>query len=59
MLAIADTFGLKEFGVIGRSGGGPHALACAAYLPENRLRSVAVLVSIAPSNAENPTGSTG
>ena len=53
VLAIADTFGLKEFGVIGRSGGGPHALACAAYLPENRLRSVAVLVSVAPSNAEN------
>lgn len=53
VLAIADELGLKEFGVIGRSGGGPHALACAAHVPENRLRSVAVLVSIAPSNAED------
>jgi pimeloyl-ACP methyl ester carboxylesterase len=52
VLAIADELGLKEFGVIGRSGGGPHALACAANIPENRLRSVAVLVSLAPHNAE-------
>ena len=28
--AIADELGLAEFAVVGRSGGGPHALACAA-----------------------------
>jgi pimeloyl-ACP methyl ester carboxylesterase len=53
VLAIADALDLKEFGVIGRSGGGPHALACGALIDETRLRSVAVLVGLAPSDAEN------
>lgn len=43
--------GLEEFGVIGRSGGGPHALACAALLPD-RIRRAAVLVGLAPAQAE-------
>jgi pimeloyl-ACP methyl ester carboxylesterase len=51
VLAIADHLGLDEFGVVGRSGGGPHALACAALIEETRLRNVAVLVSLAPSDA--------
>ena len=51
VLAIADHLGLDEFGVVGRSGGGPHALACAALIEEARLRNVAVLVSLAPSDA--------
>jgi len=50
VLAIADELQLKEFSVIGRSGGGPHALACAALLSD-RVRRAAVLVSIAPSDA--------
>ena len=45
--AIADTLQLKEFSVIGRSGGGPHALACAVLLGD-RVQRAAVLVSIAP-----------
>jgi pimeloyl-ACP methyl ester carboxylesterase len=53
VLAIADALGLGEFGVVGRSGGGPHALACAALIGEERLRSVAVLVGLAPSDAED------
>src|ERR1039457_6640174 len=28
--AIADALGIDRFSVVGRSGGGPHALACAA-----------------------------
>jgi pimeloyl-ACP methyl ester carboxylesterase len=48
--AIADELRLSEFSVVGRSGGGPHALACAALLPE-RVRKAAVLVSVAPSDA--------
>ena len=36
--------------MVGRSGGGPHALACAALLPE-RVARTGVLVSVAPPNA--------
>ncbi|MYV57581.1 alpha/beta fold hydrolase, partial [Streptomyces sp. SID3212] len=31
---IADALGLERFAVVGRSGGAPHALACAALLPD-------------------------
>jgi pimeloyl-ACP methyl ester carboxylesterase len=48
--AIADALGIGEFGVIGRSGGGPHALACAALLPD-RVTRVASLVGLAPFDA--------
>jgi pimeloyl-ACP methyl ester carboxylesterase len=51
VLDLADHLGLDTFGVVGRSGGGPHALACAAFIGGNRLRSVAVLVGLAPSDA--------
>jgi pimeloyl-ACP methyl ester carboxylesterase len=49
--AIADAFGLDRFAVLGRSGGGPHALACAALLPE-RVTRAGVLVGLAPWAAE-------
>jgi len=45
--AIADQLGVERFAVLGRSGGGPHALACAALLPQ-RVTRAGVLVSIAP-----------
>jgi pimeloyl-ACP methyl ester carboxylesterase len=48
---IADAYGLRKFAVVGRSGGGPHALACAALLPERTTRA-AVLVSLAPRSAD-------
>jgi pimeloyl-ACP methyl ester carboxylesterase len=51
VLAIAEMLGLKRFAVIGRSGGGPHALACAALLPD-RITRAAVLVGLAPHGAE-------
>jgi len=47
---IADDLGLGRFAVLGRSGGGPHALACAALLPE-RITRAAALVSVAPADA--------
>lgn len=50
VLAIADDLGLDQFAVVGRSGGGPHALACAALIPE-RVARTAVLVSVAPADA--------
>lgn len=49
--AIADSLNLGQFSVLGRSGGAPHALACAALLPD-RVASAAALVSIAPPDAE-------
>lgn len=48
--AVADALGIERFSVSGRSGGGPHALACGALLPD-RVRSVVALVSIAPFDA--------
>lgn len=50
--AIADALDLARFGVVGRSGGGPHALACAALLGD-RVQNAAVLVGLAPSDAED------
>ncbi|MGW6736337.1 alpha/beta fold hydrolase [Streptomyces sp. NPDC055013] len=49
--AIADHLNLGPFSVLGRSGGGPHALACAALL-QDRVASAAALVSIAPPDAD-------
>jgi pimeloyl-ACP methyl ester carboxylesterase len=49
--AIADAQGLGRFAVVGQSGGGPHALACAALLPD-RMTKAAVLVGLAPRGAD-------
>jgi pimeloyl-ACP methyl ester carboxylesterase len=50
--AIADRLGLSFFAVVGRSGGAPHALACAAA-PElaGRVVSACAMVSLAPRDA--------
>jgi pimeloyl-ACP methyl ester carboxylesterase len=48
---IADALGLERFAVMGASGGGPHALACAALLPD-RVIGAACLAGIAPLTAE-------
>jgi pimeloyl-ACP methyl ester carboxylesterase len=50
--SIADALGLDRFSVVGRSGGGPHALAAAALLSD-RVRRVVAMVSLAPPKAEN------
>jgi pimeloyl-ACP methyl ester carboxylesterase len=49
--AIADYFGIHRFSVVGRSGGAPHALACAALL-KDRLICASALCSLAPYSAE-------
>jgi pimeloyl-ACP methyl ester carboxylesterase len=49
--AIADALGIGRFAVLGHSGGGPHALACAALLPE-RVVAAASLSAPAPFEAE-------
>ena len=51
--AIADKLELGPFSVIGRSGGAPHALACAAAESlRDRLICTAALSSLAPYDAE-------
>ncbi len=47
VVALADHLGLERFGVTGGSGGGPHALACAALLPDRVVRATC-LVGVAP-----------
>jgi pimeloyl-ACP methyl ester carboxylesterase len=48
--AIADELGLERFFTVGWSGGGPHAIACAALLPE-RVIAAATIASVAPRDA--------
>lgn len=48
---IADHLEIDRFSVVGRSGGAPHALACAALLPD-RVISAAAMGSLAPRDAE-------
>ena len=48
---LADVLEPARFAVLGRSGGAPHALACAALLP-GRAARVAALVGLAPAQAE-------
>lgn len=51
--ALADAHGWQRFGVFGGSGGGPHALACAALLA-GRVTRCAVLASIRPAATGRP-----
>ena len=48
--ALADALGAERFDTYGASGGGPHALACAALLPD-RCAAAATIASVAPSDA--------
>ena len=47
VVALADHLGLDRFGVTGTSGGGAHALACAALVPDRVMRASCV-VGVAP-----------
>lgn len=49
--AIADSLGLGDFAVMGHSGGGVYALACAALLPE-RVLGLVCASTLAPYGAE-------
>jgi pimeloyl-ACP methyl ester carboxylesterase len=45
--ALLDAIGADDFVTVGWSGGGPHALACAALLPD-RCRAAATIAGVAP-----------
>ncbi|MGH9117848.1 MAG: alpha/beta fold hydrolase [Acidimicrobiales bacterium] len=49
--AIADELDIEEFATIGASGGGPHALACAALLP-GRVTGAVSVAGLAPFGAD-------
>jgi pimeloyl-ACP methyl ester carboxylesterase len=48
--AVADVFGIGRFAVMGHSGGGPHALACAALLGSRVTAAVAVSALAPPDD---------
>ena len=48
VLLLAGELGFERFAVTGGSGGGPHALACAALIPPERLLRVTCAVGIVP-----------
>lgn len=45
---LAQHLEIKSYGIIGLSGGGLYALACAYALPEEQLKSVSVVVGMGP-----------
>ena len=49
--SIADALGIDRFALMGHSGGGSHALACGALLPE-RVLGVVSMAGLAPFGAE-------
>jgi pimeloyl-ACP methyl ester carboxylesterase len=48
---IADALGIGQFAVMGHSGGGAHALACGALLPD-RVLGVVCVAGLAPFHAK-------
>jgi pimeloyl-ACP methyl ester carboxylesterase len=44
---LADHLGIDSFSVVGVSGGGPHAAACARFLPD-RVRAAGIVSGIGP-----------
>jgi pimeloyl-ACP methyl ester carboxylesterase len=49
--SIPDALGMERFAVMGHSGGGPHALACAALMPD-RVQAVVSGAGLAPFGAD-------
>ncbi|MCD2516893.1 alpha/beta hydrolase [Massilia sp. G4R7] len=51
LIAIADRLGIEQFSVMGHSGGGAHALACAACLP-HRVTAAISVAGLAPFGSD-------
>ncbi len=59
VLAVADHLGIRRFAVLGYSGGGPYAAACAASLPRQRLTSAAIISGVGPAGSPGQSHSPG
>ncbi len=46
--SLANHLDLKSYGVLGISGGGPYALACAYALPADKLKGVSIVCGLGP-----------
>lgn len=55
---LADALQLERFGVLGVSGGGPYAAACARFIPD-RLEAVALVCAMGPMNFPGATEGMG
>lgn len=51
VLALADHLSLESFRLLGVSGGGPYALACATALPPHRLLATGIVAGMGPPDA--------
>ncbi|KAF2475084.1 alpha/beta-hydrolase [Lindgomyces ingoldianus] len=51
VVSLANYLGIRRFSVLGASGGGPFALACARFIPRERLRGTTVVCGIGPIDA--------
>ncbi|KAI4713088.1 hypothetical protein J4E89_002066 [Alternaria sp. Ai002NY15] len=51
VVSLADHLNIERFSVLGASGGGPYALACARFIPQKRLRAATVVCGIGPIEA--------
>ena len=51
VIKLADHLELNSFRVMGSSGGGPYALACAYTLPQDRLHGVGIVAGVGPWQA--------
>jgi len=51
---LADHLGFNKFAIVGHSGGGPHALACAYALPE-RVTAAGIVAGAGPADTPNAT----
>ncbi|KAI9729214.1 MAG: hypothetical protein M1834_007006 [Cirrosporium novae-zelandiae] len=50
VLSLADHLKIKEFGVLGLSGGGPYVLACVKAIPKDRLKTAALVSGLYPTS---------
>jgi pimeloyl-ACP methyl ester carboxylesterase len=55
---LVTALGLREFAVLGSSGGAPYAIACGALIPD-RVRAIGVLGGVAPPDAPHFLNSLG